>query len=140
MPTDNIEAKKLLNHNPDLSEQKISSFLGGDCLLTAGIFYSEQGEYEMAVNYLTKALLLFKRYDGPEWRTAIAKTQIAFGSVYHQQGDFASALGYYLPAKEITTRNNDYPLLRNVLSKIADCYFNLNQFDNAGIYERKNLK
>jgi signal transduction histidine kinase len=140
MPTDSMEARNLLIDNVKLSEQKKSSFLGGDCLLTAGIFYSEQGEYEMAINYLAKAFLLFHRYDGPEWIAAVGRTQIVFGSVYHQQGDFATALGYYLPAEELTTSNNDYASLRNVLSKIGDCYLNLNQFDTAGIYAMKNLK
>jgi signal transduction histidine kinase len=140
MPTDSMEAKKLLNQNMLLSEQNKSSYLGGDCLLTAGMFYSEQGDYELSINYLTKALLLFHRYEGPEWRAAVAKTEIVFGSVYHQQGDFATALGYYLPAEEITSGNGDYSSFRNVLSKIGDCYLNLNQFDTAGIYARKNLK
>lgn len=135
-----MEAKKLLISNINLSEQNKSSFLGGDCLLTAGIFYSDQGEYEMAINYLTKALLLFHKYDAPEWTAAVAKTQIVLGSVYHQQGDFATALGFYLPAEETASGNNDYADLRNVLSKIGDCYLKLNQFDTAGIYAGKNLK
>lgn len=121
-----------------LSEQKKSSFLGGDCLLTAGIFYCDQGAYELALNYLTKALLLFHRYDEPEWIAAIAKTQIIIGSVYHQQGDFETALSYYLLAEEITTDNNDFSSLQNVLSKIVDCYLKLSLFGTASIYARKN--
>lgn len=135
-----MEAKRLINENITLSEQKKSSFLGGDCLLTAGIVCNERGQYELAINYLKKALLLFQRYDGIEWQTAVANTQIVFGSVYHQQGDFASALSLYLPAEEIATINKDYPTLRNVLSKIRDCYLKLNQFETARIYEAKNLK
>lgn len=138
--TDITETNYILDRNINLSEQKKNSFLGGERLLTAGIFYSEKGEYEMAVNYLAKAFLLFHRYDGPEWTTAIGRTQIVFGSVYYQQGDFAAALGYYLPAEEITTANNDYTSLRNVLSKIEDCYLNLNQVDAADIYAKKGLK
>jgi tetratricopeptide (TPR) repeat protein len=104
------------------------------------MFYSEQGEYEIAINYLTKALLLFHRYDGPEWKAAVANTQIVFGSVYQQQGDIDTALSYYLLAEETSSGNNDYSSLHNVLSKIRDCYLNLNQFDKAAIYAAKNLK
>ena len=126
--------------NRTLSEQKKSSFLGGNCLLTAGIFYSEQGNYELAIKYLTKALLLFKRYDGPEWSAAISEANIIFGSAYHKQGDFATALDYYLPEEEILSGNSDYSSLKNVVSKIEDCYLHLNQYDNAAIYAAKNLK
>lgn len=137
---DSTEAKMGLNQNIALSEKKKSSFLGGECLLTAGKSYSDLGENELAINYLTRALLLFKRYDGIEWEIATAKTQVVFGTVYHHQGDFASALGLYLPAEEIFAINGDYPALRNVISKIGDCYLQMNQFDSAGIYARKNLK
>jgi two-component system NarL family sensor kinase len=139
MPADSIEAKQLLNKNRLLSEQKKSSYLEGDYYLTAGIFYDKRAEYEQAMNNLTTALHLFNKTNSKPWTTASAKTQIVLGSIYHQQGDFATALGMYLPAEEITTRNNEYSSLREVLSKIGDCYLKLNQFDTAGIYARKNL-
>jgi tetratricopeptide (TPR) repeat protein len=140
MLTESIEATELITQNITVSEQKRSSFLGGDCLLTAGILYSENGEYDLAINYLTKALLLFHRYNEPEWRAALAKTQIVFGSVYYKKGDYSSALNYYLQAEEITSAGCDYSSLRNVLSKIGDCYINLHQFDTACIYAGKILK
>jgi tetratricopeptide (TPR) repeat protein len=140
MLTESIEATKFLTQKFTVSEQKRSSFLGGDCLLTAGILYCDHGEYDLAINYLTKALLLFHRYDEPEWRAAMAKTQIVFGSVYYKKGDYAAALDYYLQAEEITSDSGDYSSLRNVLRKIGDCYINLHQFDTACIYAGKILK
>ena|GEM_PF-7057687 len=140
MPADTIEARQLLNQNIVISQQKRSSYLEGDCFLTSGIFYSKLAEYELAMNNLTKALSLFSRSNDINSSLSYARTQIAFGSVYHQHGDFATALGLYLSAEEITTRNEEYPALREVLSKTGDCYLKLNQFDTAGIYARKNLQ
>ena len=140
MPADTIEARQLLNQSTAISQQKRSSYLEGDCFLTSGIFYSKLAEYEIAMNNLTRALTLFSQSTDRTSSLAYARAQIAFGSVYHQQGDFATALSLYLSAEEITTRNNEYPALREVLSKIGDCYLKLNQFDTAGIYARKNLK
>jgi signal transduction histidine kinase len=139
-PDDSLEARKLSKQNMQIAEQKRSSYLEGDCFLTAGIFYSRQAEYELAMNNLTNALHLFSSRNDKEWSVAFAKTQIVLGSIYHQQGDFATALGLYLPAEEIASRNNEYTSLRDVTSKIGDCYLKLNQFDTAGIYARKNLK
>ena len=139
IPSDSIEAYQLLSQNMKLSVQRHSSYLTGDCYLTAGIFYIKQAQYEPAMKSLTNALDLFRKPDKREWLKAYAKTQIVFGSLYHQQGDFAAALGLYLSAEEICTRNNDYSDLRDVLSKIGDCYLKLNQFDKAGIYASKNL-
>jgi tetratricopeptide (TPR) repeat protein len=135
-----IEAQKILDQNIVLSEQMKSTFLGGECLLTAGKFYSEHEEYELAITYLSKALLLFQRYDGIEWKKAVAKTQVVFGSVYQIQADFASALVSYLSAEEIFTLIRDYAALSDVLSKIGNCYLQMNQIEDAAIYAKKNLK
>lgn len=80
--TVSMEAKEILNQNIVLSDQMKSSFLGGEYLLAAGSFYIDIGEYELAINYLTKALLLFQRYDGIEWKTAVAKTQAVFNKAH----------------------------------------------------------
>jgi len=138
-PADSQEVRKLISQNMLISQQKRSSYLEGDCFLTAGIYYSKKAEYELAMNNLTNALRLFNKVDSRKGSIAFAKTQIVLGSIYNQQGDFATALGMYLQAEEITTRNNEYPDLRDVISKIGDCYLKLNQFDTAGIYARKNL-
>jgi two-component system NarL family sensor kinase len=140
IPTDTLEAQKLLKENMELSQKKKSSYLEGDCFLAAGTYYIKQAEYELAMNNFTNALQHFSSNKDRNWSLATARTQIVFGSVYHQQGDFATALSFYLPAEEITSRYNDYSGLRNVISKIGDCYLKLNQFDNAGIYAAKNLK
>jgi len=140
MSSDSTEARQLITRDMNLSEQKRSTYLIGDCSLTAGMFYIKQAQYEQAMQSLTYALNLFGRKKNLEWSNAYARSQIAFGSLYHQQGDFATALGMYLPAEEICSRNNNYAALRDVLSKIGDCYLMLNQFDNAGIYASKNLK
>ena len=140
IPSDSIEARQLLTQDMYLSEQKGSIYLIGDCSLTAGMFYIKQAQYEQAMQSLQYALNMFGKKNNLEWSDAYVRSQIAFGSLYHQQGDFATALGLYLSAEEICTRNNYYAELRDVLSKIGDCYLMLNQFDNAGIYAAKNLK
>jgi two-component system, NarL family, sensor kinase len=139
-PEDSLEAAKLLLQNLISSEHKGSFYLRGECYLTAGIFYNRQADYEQAMNDLTNALNQFSGKNDKTWLLAYARTQIAFGYLYHQLGDIASALGMYLPAEEILTRNNEYSGLREVISKIGDCYMMLNQFDNLGIYAAKNLK
>lgn len=138
-PADSLEAKQLLNQNILFSEKKGSVFLRGDCYLTSGIFFNKHADYETAMNALTNALDLFGSKNDKDWSLAFARTQIAFGSIYHQQGDFAAALEMYLSAEEINRQNNEYTRLREVISKIGDCYLKLNQFDNAGIYAKKNL-
>jgi tetratricopeptide (TPR) repeat protein len=97
-----MEGNMLLNQEISLAEQKRSTFSGGECLLTAGMFYTKQGDYELALDYLNKAFLLFHRYAGPEWSAAITKTNKAIGSVYYQQGQFAKALDYYHLAEAVT--------------------------------------
>jgi two-component system NarL family sensor kinase len=139
-PADSMEAKQLLNRNMLLSEQKKSDYLRGDCYLTSGIFNNKQSDYEPAMNDLTNALNIFGSRPDKDWSLAYARTQIVFGTIYHQQGDFATALEMYLSAEEITSQNSEYSGLREVLSKIGDCYLKLNQFDNAGIYAKKNLE
>ena len=139
-PTDSLEARNLLNQNMIVSKQKRSSYLEGDCFLTAAIYYNRLAEYELSINNFTSALSLFNTKNDKEWSNAFAKTQIAFGYLYHQQGDLATALSMYLSAEEISARNKEYATLREVVSKIGDCYLMLNQFDDVGIYARKNLK
>ena len=139
-PTDTLEAKKLLNQNMVLAEQIKGVYLRGDCYLTSGIFYNKHSDYESAMHDLTIALELFGSRSDKDWSLAYARTQTVFGTIYHQQGDFATALEFYLSAEEITRRNSDYSGLREVLSKIGDCYLKLNQFDDVGIYARKNLE
>jgi tetratricopeptide (TPR) repeat protein len=99
-PADSIEAQQLLKQNIIVSEQKMSSYLRGDCFLTAGIFYNKQAEYELAMNNLTNAMDQFSKGKNKEWSKACARTQIVLGSIYHQQGDFATALGMYFQAEE----------------------------------------
>jgi two-component system, NarL family, sensor kinase len=137
---DSLESRKLLDQNLISSEQKGNQYLRGECYLTAGIFYNRQADYEQAMNELTKALNQFTKKNDKAWLLAYARTQIAFGYLYHQQGDFAAAIAMYLPAEEIFTRNNEYSGIREVISKIGDCYMMLNQFDNLGVYVSKNLK
>jgi signal transduction histidine kinase len=139
-PSDSLEGKQLLNQNMLLSEQKKSAYLRGDCYLTSGIINNKHSDYEPAMNDLTNALNLFGSRPDKEWSLAYARTQVIYGTIYHQQGDFATALEMYLSAEEITTRNNEYSGLREVLSKIGDCYLKLNQFDNVGNYAKKNLE
>ena len=140
MPSDTVEARQLLNQNIVISKQRSSYYLEGDCFLTYGILNSKLAEYELAMNNFAEALSLFSKSNARNSLLAYARTQVALGSVYHQQGDFATALGLYLSAEEISSRSEEYPALREVLSKIGDCYLKLNQFDKAGIYAGKNLK
>jgi two-component system NarL family sensor kinase len=139
-PTDTLETNQLMNLNKESYEKSRNPYIEGQCFLTAGIYYSKMAEYELAMNNLTGAQSLFSKVNSKEWSQAYTKTQIVFGSIYHQLGDFATALSMYLPAEEIASRNSDYSNLRDVISKIGDCYLKLNQFDTAGIYARKNLK
>jgi two-component system, NarL family, sensor kinase len=138
-PIDSVEARTLLKQNIFLAEQKKSAFLEGECYREAGVFFTRLGEYEQAISYLSKSQNLFRNMTGNVGSEGLTKTEIIFGSVYHQQGDFATALSLYLNAEENAARNNEFASLRDVLSKIGDCYLKLNQFDTAGIYAKKNL-
>ena len=91
-----------------------------------GVFYSKQGKYDLALDYLEKGLQIKTEYLG-ENHLKTAKSYFHMGTLYYKIDKTNEAMGYYQKALSIyqsTTETNPID--------IADCYLSIGNY-----YRRK---
>jgi hypothetical protein len=91
-----------------------------------GILYFKKGEYGPAKKYLTQASSISSQEVSP---------LIHLGMIYIEENNFSEALAYLLSAEFKSEKS--VPRLAKI---IGDIYFNCNDFENAELYYKKELK
>mgnify|MGYP005852056311 CR=1 FL=1 len=104
-----------------------------------GLVHQSLGNYEQALDFYQKALAIYERSYGKKHpKIAIAYTNV--GIVLRSQGDAFDALEYFEQAKLIWQSlysTQKHPSEAFVLSNIAQCYSELQQYGNALLLMRE---
>jgi two-component sensor histidine kinase len=99
--------------------------------LTRGAIESRRAHLKEAGDYYTAAIKLAdQRGDLKTAGTALLR----IGSMYHREGDFKSALGYYLQAIEYFRSIKNESGLASTYSNISSVYANLEDYTHADLY------
>jgi CHAT domain-containing protein len=83
------------------------------------------GEYDRALELSERAREIFTRLNEP-WR--IARLDINVGNIYHRQDRFEEAIEYYERAHRRLLAHRDVEGMAAILSNMAMCLINLNDF------------
>ncbi len=105
----------------------------------AGV-YDDQGEYEKALEYYGKALVIFEQVLGPA-HPDTGTTYNNMASVYDDQGEYGKALEYYGKALAICERvyGSDHPDTGTIYSNMALVYDHQGEYGKALEYNGKAL-
>jgi tetratricopeptide (TPR) repeat protein len=101
-----------------------------------GIFYTQQGQYEKAINILSKALLM---YEVTGDRKRIAEVLSSCGRVYIYLSDYPSALDYHMRALEISRDVEAKDVEATSLNNIGYLYITLSEWAKALTYLEQSL-
>jgi tetratricopeptide (TPR) repeat protein len=96
-----------------------------------GWLYIDQGDYNKALYFYEKSLLIAKKVYGEEHENTVAVySNVALA--YYDQGDCEKALEYYGCALEIYEKlNKDHPSFATTYNNMAAVYYNQGDYDEA---------
>lgn len=106
-----------------------------------GSVYWQQGDYEKAFEYDSKALNIRKEVLGEEHPNT-AESYNNIGSVYHKQGNYEKALAFHFKALAIRekTLGIDHPDTATSYSNIGEVYVEQSDYNKALEYHKKALE
>jgi two-component system, NarL family, sensor kinase len=107
---------------------------------TAGIIYQELQNFTKTLINYSMAVKLCAGVNDTEGRILYGKTLSNFGSFYHRNGDYETALLMYLRADSLLDPFDFVNFKINIYSKISDVYDHLRQKDQYTYYYNKLLK
>ncbi|MBZ0181382.1 MAG: sensor histidine kinase [Melioribacteraceae bacterium] len=116
------------------------SIIKGEALRTIGVYYFSKSNYETALDYLHKSVLLFDSLKTTNSEIEKANSFVQIGLLYHRNGDFNTALEYYLNAENIVIDKNKNTLLLKIYINLSDIQLKLNRFDKAVEYMKKGVE
>ncbi|MHC1775394.1 MAG: tetratricopeptide repeat protein [Lentimicrobium sp.] len=111
-----------------------------NALRIAGSQASNNTDYPNAFAFLGRAIELSRKIPSIEGRTALARSLLSLGAVYHGSGDFEPALSLYFESESIYMRLHDNEGLIRVYSSLGDLYDKLRQPQKRKIYNEKAFK
>ena len=135
--TDTAEAKNYCEKVLNEAEKTKYNFEKADAFRIAGIHYGNIYDYEKAIEYYDKAKILFKSFRNDAGEIGYAKTLTNIGSLYHRNGDFATALEIYLEAESILTKYDENTILLKIYNSLADVHLYLTKNEKAMAYMDK---
>nr|WP_320120202.1 tetratricopeptide repeat-containing sensor histidine kinase [uncultured Marinifilum sp.] len=99
-----------------------------------GINYWAEGEFDLALEYLKKALPLYVELKDFKGEASVLSS---FGVVYKNLSDFDNALEYYFKSLEICEQRNYTDMRRKTLGNISLVYLGLKNYDKALVYVKE---
>jgi len=110
-------------------------------LANIGAFYIENGNYQKAKTFCSKAISILQSLNSNE-TVDLAMGYNLLGICYDREGNYDEAINYLLKSKKIyqAIYGEDSPKIITVLNNIAVTYSNQNLFDLAEIYYDKSLQ
>lgn len=116
---------------------KLNDTLGlVDIYISKGLFYSEHGYYEKAINYFGKALSISERSDFPK---GIAETYNNIGYVQNNNGQVDLAVKSYYKALVIQEDIGDLNGASSTMNNLAFVYYQQDNYDRAFDLWQKSL-
>ncbi|NNK75548.1 MAG: tetratricopeptide repeat-containing sensor histidine kinase [Maribacter sp.] len=121
-----------------LKFSKDASHEYGQCKSLVGIgdFYTDKGDFDQAISYYQKALIIAKQLDD---KNLIINVQNDIAGAYDFQGDYAEALSRYLECIEIASVIGNDLMLSILNENIANLYATQKNYKQA-IYFYKIVK
>ncbi len=104
----------------DLREKAEAYRLAGNCS-------GKLENFENAFGWLQKAAEISRESDSPESQLILGKTLVNLGAICHQNGDFNTALSYYLEAEKIFFIQNNISWLIRTYASLGDLYDKISQ-------------
>ena len=120
------------------SEVQGQAYRGGRArsLHNLGVFYTQQGQYEKAINILSKALLMCELAGD---RKHIAEVLSSCGRVYIYLSDYPNALDYHMRALEIARDVEAKDVEATSLNNLGYLYITLSDWSKALVYLEQSL-
>jgi len=122
--------------NKELIIEKLTKSLG-EALNNLGVFYSNEGNYEKAMEYYNESL---KIMEAAGYKKEIAVALNNIGYIYLTQGKAVIALEYYMNSLRIKKEIHDEKGIANSLNNIAQIYYDHGEIIKALEYNIKSLK
>jgi tetratricopeptide (TPR) repeat protein len=103
---------------------------------THGVCYWIKGDYQKAITYYRKGLVLWKKMRNNH---GISTTLSNIGLIYKDQGNYREALKYYNQALKNYQKKKDQQGIATTYNNMGVIYFELKQYEPALKYYKKSL-
>lgn len=118
------------------SGKEPDDILTGVLMLNKANVFSDLSDYDKALIYSTKALNIFTRHYQLN-HARVLLSYLTIGHVYERRHEFHNAIAYYSKGiSETQSLASDIKVFRN----LANCYLQLDNYEEAGYYFRKALE
>ena len=107
------------------------------CLYILGIVYRYCSEYNLSIEFLRKAYVIFNEKGNHSYR---GKTLNSLGNVYKRKGNYEASLRSYHQGLTIFNELKDSSLISSVINNIALLYFEMKEYDRALEFQLQNLE
>jgi tetratricopeptide (TPR) repeat protein len=97
----------------------------------AGQFYTDQNQFDMAINALNQAFELAHK---AKYETILPRIYNQFGMVFDFQGKMAEAINYYLKALKLAEKLKNKKEVSASLNNLGSAYYILESFKNSEDY------
>lgn len=138
--TDKEKARKYFLLLIEKSKSLDDFLLKSEAYRIIGVYYQESWDYNNAILYLNQANDFVLKVKAERRSIELGKVLSSLGNIYHFNGDFETALSYYLRADSAFRIQPDNKLLIRLYSSISEVYDRLKQFKKAGYYYQEILK
>jgi two-component system NarL family sensor kinase len=108
-----------------------------DAYAAIGDYYNAKFEFGKSLDYFHRAIELFRFAKSPQEKIAYAKCLTDYAYVFHVNGDFNTALAYYLQAESILDKYPDYNFESGLYNRLSDIYSRLEQPQKSDSYDQK---
>jgi tetratricopeptide (TPR) repeat protein len=99
--------------------------------------YAQKKNLEQSLHYLNKGLQIRLQLGNP---SSIAYTYMFIGRAYFTHGHLEKAIEFFLESEKLFIETNTGHDLHQLYEEIANCYANLNQYDQAYSYRLKYME
>lgn len=131
-----IDRNKYINLLENLAKKEKTLDLQAEAFTGLGKGYEEINLVKASENY-SNALNLYKAIGGKKGEWEYAKTMLKYGTVYHYNGDFGTAITMYLDAESTLSKFNDLNQLASLYIKLGDAYDKLGKPGKRNFYNQK---
>ncbi len=119
-----------------LSKEEKDPELKAEAFNALGKGFEETNLVKANEKYLA-ALNLYKNLGGKNGEWGYAKTLLKYGTVFHYNGDFGTAIKMYLDAENTLNKYNDFKQLALLYIKAGDAYDKLANPEKRNFYNQK---
>ena len=105
-----------------------------DAYVAIGDYYAWKNDFGNSFQYFHKSMQLFRHNQGAQAEILYARCLADYAKIFHVNGDYNTALTYYLEAESIFNRYPDYDLECLLYHRLAVIYLSLNEPEKGRSY------